>query len=217
MNAVPAVAVDGAVTEKWVVAPAVTLRVAVAVSPAPLSLAETVLVVSTCAPGALLLTWSIMVQDELAARLLAVTEMDPPGTFRLTLPPEVVIVPQVPPLWATSVTPLGTALLNWTFVNATLVLGLVTVMVRVELPPDAMVDGANPAAMVGVIAVTVMLFDVPLTDCVVSVTVMVCVPLVLRVTEMAPAVSGPFAGRLALASVLLKVKVSEELEMELLN
>lgn len=195
-----------------------TVKVALAAVPAvSASLAVTVLVVSMCPPTVLLVTESATVQEALAARVFAVTEIVPAVVSRFVDPPEVASVSQVPPLSVISVTPLGTALLNETLCNGILVFGFVTVMVRVELFPDGMVAGANAAAMVGVSAVMVMEFDVPLIDRVVSVTVIVCVPLVWRMTEIAPAVSGPAGGRLAVASVLENVNVSDELEIELLN
>jgi hypothetical protein len=197
---------------------AVTVRVAVAAVPLlTLSFAVTVLVVSICAPTVELVTESVTLQDELAASVFATTAIVPALVSRFVLPPEVASVSQVPPLSVMSVTPLGTVLLNETFVNGRLVFGLVTVIVSVELFPDGMTDGAKEALMVGVSAVTVIELDVPLIDSVVSVTVIVCVPLVARMTDIAPAVTGPSGGREADVSVLVKWKVSVELEIELLN
>jgi hypothetical protein len=117
-----------------------TVRVAEAGPPLGAPVPVTRDVVLTCAPGTVPLTWTVMLQDWPAVSTFEVLEKVPAPGLMLKLPPPVARVLHVPPVCVTSWIPAGIVSLNWTLVTEN-AFGLVTVMVAIEVPLRATVDG----------------------------------------------------------------------------
>jgi hypothetical protein len=159
-----------------------TLSVALAVPPAPVSVALTLPVVFGLAPAVVALTTTLIahvllppVPSEPPDRLMAVAPAD-----GLNVPPQVVVAPGV----ALTSTPAGSESLIDRPVSASEGFGLVKLMVNVEVLPTAMLVGEKLLETVGGAAtISVAVLETtpvpPLAE--VGVTLLVCVPSVLLV------------------------------------
>ena len=117
-----------------------TVRVAEAGPPLGAPVPVTRDVMLTWSPSAVPDTWKTMVQDWPAISTFEVLEKVPAPGLMLKMPPPVAKVPHVPLTSVTSWIPAGIVSLNWTLDTAT-AFGFVTVIVAVEVPLRATVDG----------------------------------------------------------------------------
>jgi hypothetical protein len=139
------------------------------------------------------------------------------GVSTVPTPPPVAKVPHVPEDSVINVSPEGSTLFHETCPSA-IEFWFATVIVRLVVPPTATKVGLNAAVITGYAAVTDTIFDVPLTEVVVSVTVIFCAaPIVLKVAVKERLLNVPAAGRLAAESVLVNWNVSVVLVIVLLN
>lgn len=117
-----------------------TVRVAEAGPPSGVPVPVTRDVVLTCGPGTVPDTCTVMLQDWPAASTFEVLEKVPAPGLMVNMPPPVAGVLHVPPVCVTRWIPAGIVSLNWTLETGT-AFGLVTVMVAIEVPLRATVDG----------------------------------------------------------------------------
>ena len=104
-------------------------------------------VVLTCAPGTVPDTWTTMLQDWPAASKFEVLEKVSVPVLMAKVPPPVARVPHVPLVCDRRLIPAGIVSLNWTLVTGK-AFGFVTVIVAVEVPLTATVDGVKPLLIV---------------------------------------------------------------------
>jgi hypothetical protein len=117
-----------------------TVRVAEAGPPFGVPVPVTRDVMLRCAPSTVPDTWTTMSQDWPAASTFEVLKKVPAPGLMLKVPPPVARVLQVPLSCVTSWIPAGIVSLNWTLDTGT-AFGFVTVIVAVEAPLRATVDG----------------------------------------------------------------------------
>lgn len=143
---------------------ATTIKVSLAVPPVPPSVELTVPVVFNCAPALIPVTLTENVHEDPAAGDAVnvppdklTVEGDPGGLLIVAV---MVPLPQEPvTVVEASFTPPGNESVNATPLSALAVLGLVTVKLRVLLPPNGTLFGLNDLLIVG--GATIVIFAVP--------------------------------------------------------
>ena len=123
-----------------------TITLAEAVPPVPPSVELTVPVVLFLVPAVVPVTFTEKVQEPLAANVPPARLTEPDAAVAVMVPP-----PQVPerPVGVDTTRPAGKESVNATPLSDALALGLVTVKLRLVLPPAAMCAAPNTLPMVG--------------------------------------------------------------------